>query len=68
MIFKDGRLSVDFQGRSLEDLASEIPDKLRVSVSLDAVAVKQSLAISFRALPLDEGLWQIFKNNDAFFF
>ena len=67
MTFKDGRLSADYQGRSLEDLASETSDEAGVSVIPDVAAVKQSVAMSFQAYPLDEGLRQIFK-NDAFFF
>jgi type II secretory pathway component GspD/PulD (secretin) len=68
MTFKDGRLSVNSQGRTLEDLASEISDKAGVPVILDSAVAKQSVSLNFQDLALDEGLRQIFKNNDAFFF
>jgi len=66
--FKDGRLSINTQRLSLQHLASEISNKAGVPVILDGAVANESVSISFHDLPLDEGLRQVFKDNDAFFF
>jgi len=66
--FKDGRLSINNQRLSLQHLASEISNKAGVPVILDGAVANESVSISFHDLPLDEGLRQVFKDNDAFFF
>lgn len=65
---KDGRLSVDAQGRSLERLASEISDRSGVPIILDSTVAKHSVTAKFQDLSLDEGLRQILKDYDTFFF
>ncbi len=66
--FKDGRLSINTQRLSLQHLASEISNKAGVPVILDGAVADESVPISFHDLPLDEGLRQVFKDNDTFFF
>ena len=66
--FKDGRLSITTQRLSLQHLASEISNKAGVPVILDGAVANESVSISFHDLPLDEGLRQVFKDNDTFFF
>jgi|SRR5579864_1088397 len=66
--FKDGRLSVAVQGRSLERLASEISNGSGVPILVDSALAKALVTANLQNLPLDEGLRQILKNYDAFFF
>lgn len=68
IVFKDGRLSVDAQGRSLQLLLSGISDKTGVVAILDDSVAKQTVSVSFQGLALDEGLRRVLKNNDTFFF
>ena len=66
--FKDGRLSVAVQARSLVDLASQISDRSGVPILLDSALAQYSVTAKFQDLSLDEGLRQILKDYDAFFF
>jgi hypothetical protein len=66
--FKGGRFSVDVQGHALETVASEISDGSGVPIMLDSAVAKNLVTAKFQDLPLDEGLRQILKNCDTFFF
>lgn len=66
--FKAGRLGVDVQGRTLEGVASEIADGSGVPIILDSAVAKYPVTAKFQDLSLDEGLRQILKNCDTFFF
>ena len=66
--FKDGRLSVKAQNLSLQRLADEISQKADVAVILGGDIGGQSISVGFQDLPLDEGLRQILKGEDSFFF
>jgi hypothetical protein len=66
--FKDGRLSVNAQNRPLARLANEISEKAGVAVVLAEGVGKEPINLSFRDLPLDEGLRRILKDHDTFFF
>ncbi len=65
---KDSRLSVNVQNRSLELLADEISGKAGVPIVLTEEVGSQLVSVNFQNLPLDEGLRQILKKYDAFFF
>jgi hypothetical protein len=65
--FKDGRLSVYAQDRSLERLIDEISAKSGIPIVLSDVG-SQLVSANFQNLPLDEGLRQILSKYDAFFF
>ncbi len=66
--FKDGRLSINAQNRSLERVVDQITQKAGIAVILGDGLGKQPINLSFQNLPLDEGLRQILKDYDAFFF
>ena len=66
--FKDGRLSVRTQGRSLERLMGEISGKAGIPIVLSEEVGSQLVTVSFQDLPLDEGLRQILNKYDAFLF
>ncbi len=66
--FKDGRLSVKAQNRSLKRLLDEITGKAGVAVILGDGVGRETINLSFQDLPLDEGFRRILKDHDAFFF
>jgi len=65
---EDGRLSVNVQDRSLERLADAISGKAGMPIVLADDIGNQPVSVKFQNLPLDEGLRQILKKYDAFFF
>ena len=66
--FRGGRLSVAVQGGTLPRLASTISDRSGVPILLDSALAKALVTARFQDLPLDEGLRQILRNYDTFFF
>jgi hypothetical protein len=65
---KDGRLSVRVQNRPLGPILEEISRKGKVAIIRPHTVGRQLVSIQFRDFPLDEGLRQILKVHDAFFF
>lgn len=66
--FKDGRLSVRVQNRPLEWVLEEISREGRVAIIRADGVGGERVSVQFQDLPLDEGLRQILKEKDAFFF
>jgi hypothetical protein len=66
--FKNGRLSANIQDRSLERVADEFSRKTGVRVILDSELLRESVSIQFQSLSVEEGLRQLFRKHDAFFF
>jgi hypothetical protein len=66
--FKDGRLSVNAQGSSLGILLQEISRRARIAVAGPGGDEGQTVSLQFQNLPLEEGLRQVLKDCDTFFF
>ena len=68
VIFREGRLSVNVQGRSMQRLAAEISAQVGIPVMFSGNMPQDFVSINLRNTPLEEGLRQIFVNYDSFFF
>jgi hypothetical protein len=68
LTFKDGRLSADFQDLPLARLSDELSHKADVAIVLVDDIEGQKVSAKFRDLPLDEGIRQMLRKQDAFFF
>jgi len=66
--FRDGRLTVRVQERSLEWILEEISRVTRVGIFLADGMEDKRISIDFQDLSLDEGLRRLLTDNDAFFF
>ena len=65
---KEGRLSVDVQGRALEWVLGAISRAADVAFVTDEMAPDTTVSVQFGDLPLDEGLRRILQDQDTFFF
>lgn len=65
---KDGRLSLDVQGRALEWVLDQISRAAGVAFVTEETLPETTLSVQFGDLPLDEGLRRVLKDHDAFFF
>jgi HEAT repeat protein len=65
---KEGRLSVDVQGRSLEWVLGQISRAANVAFVTDEALPETTVSVQFGDIPLDEGLRRILKDQDSFFF
>ena len=65
---KEDRLSVRVTNRSLVWILEAISREGKVAMSGDAGPGRRLVSIQFQDLPLDEGLRQILRDHDAFFF
>ncbi len=66
--FSDGRLSANFKNLPLSRLADQISHKAAVAVLLQDGVGSQLVSASFKKLPVDEGLRQVLRTQDVFFF
>jgi len=66
--FKDGRLTVQVQNRSLEWVLEEISRQVRVAIVRAAAVGGEQISLQMKDLPLDEALRQILPQHDTFFF
>lgn len=64
----DGRLSVQVQNRPLDPILEEISRAGKVAILRPPSMGGQLVSVQFRDLPLDEGLRQLLRDQDAFFF
>jgi HEAT repeat protein len=65
---KDGQLSVRVHNRPLESILEEISRQGRIAIIRDARIGRRVVSVQLQDLPLEEGLRQILRNHDAFFF
>jgi HEAT repeat protein len=65
---KEGRLSVDVQGRTLEWVLGQISRAANVAFVTDETLPETTVSVQFGDVPLDEGLRRILKDQDSFFF
>ncbi|HEY8149659.1 MAG TPA: HEAT repeat domain-containing protein [Vicinamibacteria bacterium] len=65
---KEGRLSVDVQGRTLEWVLGQISRAANVAFVTDEAPPETTVSVQFGDIPLDEGLRRILKDQDTFFF
>jgi hypothetical protein len=63
-----GRLTVLVENRPLEWILDEISRKSGVAVTGAETETGQPVSVQFKDLPLDQGLREILKDQDAFFF
>jgi len=68
VVFKDGRLSVDFHKLALAQLGDELSQKAGIAVIVSDDAAGELVSASFQNVPLDEGLRRILTKQDAFLF
>jgi len=66
--FSNGRLSANFKNLPLSRLADQISHKAGVAVLLQDGVGDQVVSASFQKLPVDEGLRQVLRTQDVFFF
>jgi hypothetical protein len=66
--FSEGGLTVRVQGRSLAWLLREISHKVGLPITPAEDVGAQPVSVQLQELPLDEGLRQILKDHDAYFF
>jgi hypothetical protein len=66
--FSSGRLSANFKNLPLSRLADQISHKAGVAVLLQNGVGDQLVSASFQKLPVDEGLRQVLRTQDVFFF
>ncbi len=66
--FQDGRLSVKAQGLPLKSILDEISQKTMVAIIRADGVGGQPTTVGFRDLTAEEGLRQILKDYDTFFF
>jgi hypothetical protein len=66
--FREGRLTVDVQNVLLELLLEEISRQAIVAIISPEGLGDESVSVQFQDLPLDQGLRQILKDRDTFFF
>jgi hypothetical protein len=66
--FSNGRLSANFKNLPLSRLADQISHQAGVAVLLQDGVGDQVVSASFQKLPVDEGLRQVLRNHDVFFF
>jgi HEAT repeat protein len=64
---KEGRLSVDVQGRSLEWVLGQISQAANIAFVTDET-LPETVSVQFGDVPLDEGIRRILKDQDSFFF
>src|SRR5262249_51061522 len=65
---KDGKLSVNAQGRSLRSVLNEISRDACVAVTGAGSVDDSPVSVQFQDLPIDEGLRRILTHYDTFFF
>lgn len=68
VVFENERLSVHAENVLLRMLLDEISQRCRVAVNAERGAGRERVSVHFDALPLHEGLRQVLKDHDAFFF
>ena len=66
--YEGGLLDVSTRNRPLSRLLDSISRQARVAFILDPAVDDERVSVEFEALPLDEGIRQILKNQDAFYF
>ncbi len=65
---KDGRLSLEVQGRTLEWVLGRISRAAGFPVVADEKVGEVVVSLRFQELPMEEGLRQLLRDQDAFFF
>lgn len=65
---KEGRLSIRVENRSLDWILEQVSREGKVAISGDTHLGRRLVSIQFQDIPLDEGLRQILREHDAFFF
>jgi HEAT repeat protein len=68
VVLKDGRLSLDVEGRPLEWVLGRISRAAGVPAVLDEKVQQAAVSLRFQDLPLEEGLRRLLAEHDAFFF
>jgi hypothetical protein len=65
---KTGRLTLQVQNLPLESVLSEISEQSGVAIVNAQSVAQEQVSLHLRDLPLDQGLQQILKGHDTFFF
>jgi HEAT repeat protein len=68
VVLKDGRLSLDAEGRTLEWVLGRISRSAGFPIVVDETAGEAVVSLRFQDLPLEEGLRRLLRDHDAFFF
>jgi len=68
VVLRDGRLTLDVQGRSLEWVLGRVSRAAGVPVVFNGDAGEAAVSLRFEGLPLEEGLRRLLRDHDAFFF
>ena len=62
ILLKDGQLSVQVEGRSLQAILDEIGRQGHISIQLKGALVEQGMSFRFGPVPLEKGLKRILKS------